>query len=55
MCFGYVIGFEAEFGYFSLTELEEVNVRGIVIERDCYFEPSKLSACLSDLKSDSGK
>lgn len=49
MFFGYVIGFEAEFGYFSLRELEEVNVKGIVIERDCYFEPSKLSACLSDL------
>lgn len=47
--FGYVIGFEAEFGYFSLRELEEVNVKGIVIERDCYFEPGKLSTCLSDL------
>jgi hypothetical protein len=47
--FGYVIGFEAEFGYFTLKELEEVKVKGIVIERDCYFEPSKLSACLSDL------
>lgn len=47
--FGYVIGFESEWGYFRLKELEEVNVKGIVIERDCYFEPSKLSACLSDL------
>lgn len=49
--FGYVIGFEAEFGYFSLRELEEVNVKGIVIERDLYFEPGKLSTCLSDLNS----
>jgi len=47
--FGYVIGFEAEWGYFTLKELEEVNVKGILIERDCYFEPSKLSGCLSDL------
>lgn len=47
--FGYVIGFEAEWGYFRLKELEEVNIKGIVIERDCYFEPSKISACLSDL------
>lgn len=47
--FGYVIGFESEFGYFSLNELEQVNVKGIVIERDCYFEPDKLSTCLFDL------
>ena len=45
--FGYVIGFEAEFGYFTLKELEGVTVRGLVIQRDCYFEPRKLSACLS--------
>lgn len=44
--FGYVIGFEAEFGYFSLRELEEVKVKGIAIERDCYFEPGRLSTCL---------
>lgn len=48
--FGYVIGFEAEWGYFSLKELEEVNVKGIVIERDCYFETDKFSTCLSNLK-----
>lgn len=45
--FGYVIGFEAEWGYFTLKELEEVNVNGLVIERDDYFEPRKLSTCLS--------
>ena len=49
--FGYVIGFEAEWGYFTLKELEEVNVNGLMIERDCYFEPGKLSGCLSDLNS----
>lgn len=47
--FGYVIGFESEWGYFSLRELEEVNVKGLVIERDEYFEPSKLSRCLCDM------
>lgn len=47
--FGYVTGFEAEFGYFTMSELEQVNVKGIVIARDCYFEPGKLSTCLSDL------
>lgn len=48
--FGYVIGFEPEWGYFTLKELEEVNVKGIVIERDCYFKPGKLSTCLSNLE-----
>ncbi len=47
--FGHVIGFEREWGYFALIELEEVNVNGIVIERDCHFEPSKLSTCLAEL------
>jgi len=45
--YGYVIGFEPELGYFTLRELEEINVNGIVIERDYCFEPSKLSKCLS--------
>jgi hypothetical protein len=46
--FGYVIGFEAEWGYFTLRELEEVNIKGLVIERDSSIEPGKLSTCLSD-------
>ncbi len=50
--FGYVIGFEREWGNFSLRELEEVNVHGLSIERDCHFEPRPLSRCLSDLGLD---
>lgn len=45
LCFGYVEGFEREFGYFSLDELE--NVRGglgMGIERDSSFVPMRLSA-----------
>ena len=49
--FGYVIGFEAEWGYFTLNELEVVNVKGIVIECDCNFEPTIFSTCLLDLQS----
>ena len=38
--FGYVIGFEEEWGYFSLTELESVHgPGGLTIERDLYFRP----------------
>lgn len=43
--FGYVIGFESEWGYFSLRELEEVEVSGLRIERDLYFEPMPFSKC----------
>lgn len=41
--FGYVIGFEKEFGYFSLKELESVRGKlGLPIERDRWFTPTKL-------------
>jgi hypothetical protein len=41
--FGLVIGFEAEFGYFSLSELESVRgPLGLPIERDLHFEPKSL-------------
>lgn len=42
--FGFIIGFEREFGYFSLSELE--SVRGpmnLPVERDLYFKPTPLS------------
>ena len=35
--FGYVIGFEEEWGYFSLSELESIRgPGGLTIERDLY-------------------
>ena len=44
LCFGLVDGFEAEMGYFSLSELESIRgPRGLVIERDHYFTPTPLS------------
>ena len=40
--FGYVIGLEREWGYFSLIELESVRgPLGLPIERDLYFEPKR--------------
>jgi hypothetical protein len=43
ICFGLVIGFEAEFGYFSVRELESVRgPLGLPIERDLHFEPKSL-------------
>jgi hypothetical protein len=35
--FGLVRGFESELGYFNLSELQSVKVRGLGIERDLYF------------------
>jgi hypothetical protein len=42
--FGYVVGLEAEWGYFSLHELESVRgPAGLTIERDLYFTPKRKS------------
>ena len=43
-CFGLVEGFEAEIGYFDLTELAEATVFGNVpaVERDLYWEPKTI-------------
>ena len=43
--FGLVVGTDtsAEMGYFSLSQLSELNVCGLKVERDIYFQPKKLS------------
>lgn len=42
--FGYVIGYEKEWGYFSLNDLESVRgPGGLTIERDLYFTPKRKS------------
>lgn len=43
--FGHVIGFESEWGYFSLSELESVEIGGVKVERDVYFEQMPFSKC----------
>lgn len=40
--FGVVVGFECEWGYFSLKELAEVNIGGMKVERDRHFQPSRI-------------
>ena len=41
--YGLVIGFEIEFGFFSLSELQSVRgPMGLYIERDLYFQPKTL-------------
>ncbi|MHB2032981.1 MAG: DUF2958 domain-containing protein [Gemmatimonadaceae bacterium] len=42
--FGYVVGFEKEWGYFVLSELESARgPLGLSIERDLYFEAQSYS------------
>jgi hypothetical protein len=50
--FGLVHGFEKEFGYFSLSELEKVKgPLGLPIERDLYWKPKKLKEIAPELFS----
>jgi len=39
LAFGYVKGFENEWGYFSLQEFEEINNENLKIIRDEHFTP----------------
>jgi len=50
--FGLVFGHEREFGYFLLSELEEVRgPMGLPIERDLYFKPKTLEEIAPELFS----
>jgi hypothetical protein len=53
--FGYVIGFEEEWGYFVLSELE--SVRGplrLPIERDLHFRPAPFSEVMRRYREERG-
>lgn len=46
--FGFVIGHEEEWGYFSLSELESINLHGLRVERDLYFHPAPIKRVLAE-------
>lgn len=49
--FGFVVGFEAEFGNFTLKELEEViGPLGLKYERDINWKPTRISEIPEILK-----
>ena len=49
LCFGLVIGFEREIGYFLLSELESISGPfGLKVERDIYFKPKTINQILSE-------
>lgn len=52
--FGYVIGLENEWGYFSLRELQSVNIHHLTVERDLDFQADKFSGCVRRWKQERG-
>ena len=56
MFFGYVIGFEEEWGYFSLSELESARAGDMpLIERDLYFTPGPFSDIIARYRRERGQ
>jgi Protein of unknown function (DUF2958) len=54
--FGYVIGFEAEWGYSALSDLESVRgPLGLPIERDLYFKSGPWSEAIARYKKERGE
>jgi len=54
--FGLVFGHEREFGYFLLSELEEVRgPMGLPIERDLYFKPKTLEEIAPEMFKEEGR
>jgi hypothetical protein len=52
--FGFVIGFEEEWGYFTLNELEHINVNGLTVERDLHFKPGKFADVITQFRHQCG-
>ena len=54
--FGYVIGHEEEWGYFLLSELEEVRgPGGLTIERDLYFKSGPFPEVIAKFRKERGQ
>jgi hypothetical protein len=53
--FGYVIGFEEEWGYFLLSELESARgPLGLPIERDLHFRPGPFREVIKQYRRERG-
>jgi hypothetical protein len=53
--FGFVIGDFEEWGYFSLNELQSLNVHGLTVERDLYFKQGTMSEVLDRFRKARGE
>src|ERR1700679_3406338 len=53
--FGYVCGFEEEWGYFALSELSSAGGNGrLPIERDLHFQPAPLAEVIAGYREERG-
>jgi len=52
--YGYVIGLDKEWGYFTLKQLEEINIQNLTVERDLYFKQETFSRCIERWKLERG-
>ena len=52
--YGYVIGSDKEWGYFTLKQLAEVNIQNLTVERDLYFKQESFSRCINRWKLERG-
>jgi len=52
--FGFVKGFEEEWGYFTLNELQNINIQLLKVERDLHFKPGKFSDVITKFRKERG-
>jgi hypothetical protein len=50
--FGFVKGFEEEWGYFTLNELQSINIQLLKVERDLHFKPDKFSKVMAQFRKE---
>ena len=53
--FGYVIGFVEELGYFTLNELQSINIKVLGVERNLYFKPGKFVDVIAQFQKERGQ
>jgi hypothetical protein len=52
--FGYVIGDFDEWGYFTLNELQSINIAGLTVERDLHFKTGKFVNVIAQFHKERG-
>lgn len=50
--FGYLIGFDEEWGYFFLNELQVTRIHGLKVKRDLYFKPGTFEQVLAQFRKE---
>jgi hypothetical protein len=50
--FGFIVGFNERFDYFTLSELETIETGGLKVERDLYFQPGEFKNVIGKFRKD---